>query len=32
MISVRVWLPLLMPVSVATSKITAWVGIFSLIC
>ena len=31
MISVSVWLPLRMPRSVETSKMTAWVGIFSLI-
>ena len=30
MISVSVWLPLRMPRSVETSKMTAWVGIFSL--
>ena len=31
MISVSIWLPLRMPRSVETSKITAWVGICSLI-
>ena len=31
MISVSVWLPLRMPRSVETSKMTACVGIFSLI-
>ena len=31
MISVSIWFPLRMPRSVETSKITAWVGIFSAI-
>ena len=32
MISVSVWFPLRIPRSVETSKMTAWVGIFSAIC